>query len=307
MVRAYGVDCQSIFVYYGFPRTFISERNIQCHAFVIDCLLRYGRENKKQTNKMFKSIKTMTLLLAATTLLAVSCGKDDTEPEANGGGSAGGTATPAITESSIIGTWGYKSTHALTGNELVIKGDHTVTFDGKTYNWTLTDNQFVANAGNYFKIEFTINAINAKSMDISGGSKRYNGSSQEWYIEKNMTGTVVKTVTEVLSSLPDDLVVGDWVFSGTLGSGWPLQVSDDHTCIWNYNYTSNWNTEGPVFKARGTGNFPRFKMKFTVDSVTTSATNAIMYVTGDYRDSVYRISGWEETGDELVGMFTKSF
>jgi len=49
MVRAYGVDCQSIFVYYGFPRTFISERNIQYHAFVIDCLLRYGRENKKQT------------------------------------------------------------------------------------------------------------------------------------------------------------------------------------------------------------------------------------------------------------------
>ena len=143
----------------------------------------------------------MTLLLAATTLLAVSCGKDNTEPEANGGGSAGGTATPAITESSIMGTWGYKSTHALTGNELVIKGDHTAIFDGKTYNWTLTDNQFVANAGNYFKIEFTINAINEKSMDISGGAKRYNGSSQEWYTEKNMTGTVVKTVTEVLSSL----------------------------------------------------------------------------------------------------------
>ena len=66
-------------------------------------------------------------------------------------------------------------------------------------------------------------------MDISGGAKRYNGSSQEWYTEKNMTGIVVKTVTEVLSGLPDDLVVGDWVFSGTLGSGWPLQVSDDHT------------------------------------------------------------------------------
>lgn len=256
---------------------------------------------------MFKSIKTMTLLLAATTLLAVSCGKDDTVTETNDGGAVASSDTPAIIESDIIGIWGFKSTHLLAGNELTIKSDHTATFDGKTYNWTLTGNQFVANAGNYFKIEFTINAINAKSMDISGGSKRYNGSSQEWYTEKNMTGTVVKTVTEVLSSLTDDLVVGDWVFSGTLGSGWPLQVSDDHTCIWNYNYTSNWNTEGPVFKARGTGDFPRFKMKFTVDSVTTSATNAIMYVTGDYRDSVYRISGWEETGDELVGMFTKSF
>lgn len=57
MVRAYGVDCQSIFVYYGFPRTFISERNIQYHAFVIDCLLRYGREKKNKQTKCSKASK----------------------------------------------------------------------------------------------------------------------------------------------------------------------------------------------------------------------------------------------------------
>jgi len=257
---------------------------------------------------MFKNIKTLTMLLfAVATMTVVSCGKDNTEPENAGESAAGGSDSPAIAEANIIGTWGYKSTHALSGNELVIKGDHTVSFDGKTYNWSLTGNQFTANAGNYFKIEFTINALNAKSMDISGGAMRYNGTNQEWRTEKDMSGTVIKTVTEVLSTLPDSLVVGDWVFSGTLGSGWPLQVSSNHTCIWNYNYTSNWNTEGAVFKARGTGNFPRFKMQFTVDSVTTSATKAVMFVIGDYKDSVYRISGWEETGNELVGMFTKSF
>ena len=250
---------------------------------------------------MFKQIKTLSVLLfAAASLLAVSCNKEDITPDAET------PTTPAISEESIVGTWGYASSHELTGKNIVIKDNHTVTFGGMTYNWTLDGNKFTATSGNFYKLEFTINSFTKKRMSISGSTKRYNQSSDEWSVEKNLSGTVIKTVTEVLTSLPDDLLAGEWTLTGTIGTGWPLVISTDHTCVWNYWYTCNWTTNGAVFSGHGYGNYPRCRINFTVDSVTTSATMAILYVNGDFRDSVYHLQGgWQDEVTELKGMFRR--
>ena len=244
------------------------------------------------------------LLLSAALLATIACTKENENSDNNAGASQ---SEESISTTALIGTYGYPSSHALTGKDFVIVNDSIVTFDNMTYTWSISGNHFTATNGRYYKMEFDITAISSKEMTISGSTWRYYQNDDEWRTQTDLSGTLVKTVTEVLTTLPDDIITGDWTFSGTLGSGWPLQVSDDHTCVWNYNFTCNWSTNGTTFNARGTGNYPRFKMQFTVDSITTSATQAILYVNGDYKDSVYRISGWEETGDELVGTFTRRF
>ena len=91
-----------------------------------------------------KNLRKMTMLLfvAATMITFSSCNKDDDD---NG-----------ISETNLVGEWGWPSDHALKFSKLVIKNDHTATFKSLPYTWTLKGNTFSGTAGNGHEINFKI-------------------------------------------------------------------------------------------------------------------------------------------------------
>ena len=137
------------------------------------------------------SLIAIALVIAATSLLNVSCSKEF-----------------QVEKNQLYGTWYFPSTLApdtLTGfnwaaASMTIKAPDTMLVNaepGKVFIWTLRDNNVTAtctpraNVDEHYVIAFTVNEIDAKTMKIVGKYRYlYMGDNQVW---GNISCTLSKT------------------------------------------------------------------------------------------------------------------
>ena len=246
---------------------------------------------------MVKQIKKLTALLfvAATMFTFVSCNKDDDN---------------SISEASLVGEWGYQSSHTLAGKTMVFTDNNIVKYDGKDYTWQINKKHLRGVYRERFIIEFDIVEFDGTTMKISGTVKdsiaQMSGAEPT-----DISGTLVKTVTYVPTSLDESMMPGQWrcdiSFNGIGVFG--LTVKEDHTCVGWYGYmTFDWSIKGKTFISNGGYTSDNYGIAFTPDSITTSATKIIMYVRGTNKHHKHDVLAGtdEDTTTEFAGKITKN-
>lgn len=214
-----------------------------------------------------KNLRKMTMLLfvAATMFSFSSCNKDDDD---NG-----------ISETNLVGEWGWPSDHALKFSKLVIKNDHTATFNSLPYTWTLKGNTFSGTAGNGHEINFKIKSLRGEKMVIEGEERLVSDVSS--ITLSDLSGTLIKTVTTTSPTLTEDIMVGTWKFKETgQYNQYDVIIKSDHTFEYQVSHDKGtWEIEGSKFigiEKGGNYDGSDREYSFTVESMTSSSTEVVL-------------------------------
>ena len=173
---------------------------------------------------------TMLMFVAAATLFAASCSKEEED------------AARSVSESQLVGLWGFPQGHQFQAWELDIKADHTMsTLGAGNWTWSLDGNKFVAVRGNGLaKLELTIQSATATQIKFSGEYQAFDGD-----------GNMIKSqdISSTLTSLLLDpaklseVIVGNWKDNVNYH-----RVREDGTCT-VYNIECTWSVSGSTFTA----------------------------------------------------------
>ncbi len=193
---------------------------------------------------MFKQIKKLTALffVAATMFTFASCNKDNNED--NPSNPSGGGSSSSISESQLIGLWGFPAGHQFQGWELDIKADHTMTHGGTgTWTWSLNGNKFVAEwtvVDLVYKLVFNIQSVTPTEIKFNGEYQTcsLNGDVRE---SQDISSTLTNLLID--PSRLSEVIVGEW------SNTWKdMLIYEDGTCNL-FEFDCNWSVSGAIFTA----------------------------------------------------------
>ena len=213
--------------------------------------------------KIFRKM-TALLFVAATMFTFASCEKNNDDNLSGDGSSSG------ISETNLIGEWGWQSSHVLKNKKIIIYANHTGGGNlMSSFNWTLKGSKFVATFSSH-RLEMTIKSINGDKMEVEGEYQLVNENGNVVDVVYNVTGTLIKTVTTQSPTLTTDLMVGQWSFQGDNNSDvWNMTVFSDGT----YNrrgLNGNWTVSGSTFNTSWGDN--ETDITFVAESMKSSAS-----------------------------------
>ncbi len=220
---------------------------------------------------MIKHIKKVTMLLfvAATMINFTSCGKDK--------------ENEVISESSLVGEWGWTSTHPYMHEcEMVIGSDHKVTCKNHSYRWSFNGNTFTARNEDNMMLEFVIKSPYGDKMIIMGSEKTLR-SDGTVYSATDISGVIIKTDTIQLPTLTESIMVGTWSYvesAQMYPDKYEVIIKADHTFE---NQTSHrkgtWRIEGSKFigtEKKGNYDGSDREFSFTAISMISSAKKVVL-------------------------------